>query len=71
MKKSKKKQNNNNNNNNNNKKKKKKKKKKKNEKYRDRARELKKPENIKVTVIPMVIGAIGTVTKRLIQGLKD
>ena len=26
---------------------------------------------MKVTVIPIVIGAIGTITKGLIQGLKD
>ena len=43
----------------------------KKDKYLDLARELKKLWNMKVTVIPIVIGAFGTVTKRLIQGLKD
>ena len=37
----------------------------------DFPRELKKLWNMKVTVIPIVIGALGTVTKGLIQGLKD
>ena len=27
--------------------------------------------NMKVTVIPIVIGVLGTVTKRLVQGLDD
>ena len=40
-------------------------------KYQDIARELKKLWNMKVTVIPFVIGVLSTVTKRLIQGLKD
>ena len=42
-------------------------------KYLDLARELKKKQlwNMKVTVIPIVIGALGTVTKRLIKGLED
>ena len=48
---------NNNNNNNNN-------------KYLDLARELKKLWNMKVTIIPIVIGAFGTVTKRLLKGWK-
>ena len=34
-------------------------------------RELKKLFNMKVTVIPIVIGALGTVSKGLIQGLED
>ena len=40
-------------------------------KYWDLPRELKKLWNMKVTVIPIVIGALGTVTKRLVQGLED
>ena len=40
-------------------------------KYQDLARELKKLWNIKVTVIPIVIGALGTVTKGLLQGVED
>ena len=43
----------------------------KRDKYQDLARELKKLWNIKVTVIPTVIGALGTVNKRLVQGLDD
>ena len=43
----------------------------KKDKYLDLARDLKKLWNIKVTVIPIVIGALGTVTKWLIQGLED
>ena len=35
------------------------------------ARELKKLWNMKVTIILIVIGAIGTVTERLVQGLED
>ena len=41
------------------------------EKYLDLAREFKKLWNIKVTIIPIVIGALGTVTKGLEQGLED
>ena len=40
-------------------------------KYLDFARELKKLWNIKVTIIPIVIGAFGTVTKELLKGLED
>ena len=43
----------------------------KSDKYLDLARELKKLWNMKVTVIPIVICAIGTVTKGLVQGLED
>ena len=43
----------------------------KRDKIRDLARELKKLWNIKVTVIPIVIGALGTVAKELTQGLED
>ena len=40
--------------------------------YLDLARELKnKLCNMKVTVIPIVIGTLGRVIKGLIQGLKD
>ena len=37
----------------------------------DFVRELKKLWNIKVMIISIVIGALGTVTKGLIQGLED
>ena len=43
----------------------------KKEKYVDFTKELKKLWNMKVTVIPIVISALGTVTKRLVQGLED
>ena len=39
--------------------------------YLDLARELKKLWNMKVTIIPIVIGAFGTVTKGLLKGLED
>ena len=39
--------------------------------YLDLARELKKLWNMKVTIIPSVIGAFGTVTKGLFKGLED
>ena len=42
-----------------------------NEKYIDFSMELKQVSNIKVTIIPIVIGALGTVTKKLVQGLND
>ena len=32
---------------------------------------IEKLRNMKVTIIPIVIGAFGTVTKRLIKGLED
>ena len=41
------------------------------DKYLDLARELKKLWNMKVTVIPIVIGALGTITKGLVMGLGD
>ena len=44
---------------------------KKKAKYRDFARKLKKLWNMNVTVIPIVIGALGTVTKGLVKGLED
>ena len=40
-------------------------------KYLDLARELKKLWNMKVTIVPIVIGALGTVTKGLLKGLED
>ncbi len=42
----------------------------KKDKYLDLARELKKLWNMKVTVIPIVIGALGTVTKGLLKDLE-
>ena len=39
----------------------------KKDKYLDLARELKKLWNMKVTIIPIVIGAFGTVTKGLLK----
>ena len=43
----------------------------KKDKYLDLARELKKIWNMKVTIIPIVIGTFGTVTKGLLKGLED
>ena len=43
----------------------------KRDKYLDLAKELKKLWNMKVTIIPIVIGALGTVTKGLVQGPED
>ena len=43
----------------------------KRDKYLDLARELKKLWNMKVTIIPIVISAFGTVTKGLLKGLED
>ena len=43
----------------------------KKEKYLDLARELKKQWNMKVTIVPNVIGALGTITKGLLKGLED
>ena len=40
-------------------------------KYLDLARELKKLWNMKVTMIPIVIGALGTDNKGLVHGLED
>ena len=39
--------------------------------YLDLAKELKKLWNMKVTIIPFVIGTFGTVTKGLLKGLED
>ena len=43
----------------------------KKDKYLDLARELKKLWNMKVTIVPIVIGALGTITKGLLQGLEN
>ena len=43
----------------------------KRDKYPDLARELKKLWNMQVTIILIVIGAFGTVTKGLLKGLED
>ena len=39
--------------------------------FTDLARELKKPWNMKVTIVPIVIGALGTITKGLLKGRED
>ena len=41
------------------------------QKYLDLARELKKLWNMKVTIVPIVIGAFGPITKGLLKGLED
>ena len=43
----------------------------KNDQHLDFARELKKLWNMKVTFMPIVIGALGTVTKRLVKWPED
>ena len=43
----------------------------KRDRYLDLARELKKLWNMKVAIIPIVIGALGTITKGLVQVLED
>ena len=43
----------------------------KKDKYLDLARELKKLWNMKVTIVTIVIGALGTITKGLLKGLED
>ena len=43
----------------------------KKDKYLDLARELKKLWNMTVTIVPIVIGALGTMTKGLLKGLED
>ena len=40
-------------------------------KYLDLAREMKKLWNMKVTIIPIVIGAFSIITKGLLKGLED
>ena len=41
------------------------------DKYLDLIRELKMLWNVKVTIVPIVIGAFGTITKGLLKGLAD
>ena len=41
------------------------------DKYLDLARELKKLWNMKVTIVPIVIGTLGTLTKGLLKDLED
>ena len=43
----------------------------KKDKYLDLARELKKLWNMKVTIVPIVIGAFGIRTKGVLKGLED
>ena len=43
----------------------------KKDKYLELARELKKPWNMKVTIVTIAIGAFGTITKRILKGLED
>ena len=43
----------------------------KKDKYLDLARELKKLWNMKVTIVSIVIGTLGRVTKGLLKGLED
>ena len=43
----------------------------KKDKYLDLARELKKLWNMKVTIVPIVNGTLGTITEGLLRGLED
>ena len=43
----------------------------KRDKYSNLARELKKLRNTKVTIIPIVIGALSTITEGSLKGLED
>ena len=43
----------------------------KKDKYLDLARELKKLLNMKVTIVPIMIGAFGAVNNGLLKGLED
>ena len=43
----------------------------KKDKYLDLARELKKLWNIKVTIIPIMVGAFGSINEGLLKGLED
>ena len=43
----------------------------KKDKYLDLAREIKKPWNMKVMIVPIVTGALGTVTKGLLKGQEN
>ena len=40
-------------------------------KYLDLARELKKLWNMKVMIVPIAVGAFGTISKGLLKGLED
>ena len=42
----------------------------KKDKYLDLAKELKKLWNMKVMIVPIVIGALGKIIKRLLKGLE-
>ena len=42
----------------------------KRDKHSDLARELRKPWNTRMTVIPVIIGTLGTISKGLEKGLK-
>ena len=44
---------------------------KKRDNYLDLDREVKKLSNMKATITPIVIGALGTITKGLVQRLED
>ena len=43
----------------------------KKDKYLDLAREFKKLWDMKVTIVPIVIGELGTIAKGLLKGLED
>ena len=43
----------------------------KEDKYLDLAREFKKLLNMKVTIVPIVVGALDTITKGLLKALED
>ena len=43
----------------------------KKDKYHDLAKELKKLRNMKVTIVPIVIGSLVTISKGLLKGLED
>ena len=43
----------------------------KKDKYIDLAREVKKLWNMNVVIVPIMIGALGTITKGLLKGLED
>ena len=43
----------------------------KKDKYLDLAKGIEMLWNMKVTIVPILIGAFGTVTKRLLKGLED
>ena len=43
----------------------------KKDKFLDLSKELKKLWNMKVTIVPIVISVLGTITKGLLKGLED